>query len=320
MFVSPIAVFAFNRPDHLRRTLDALARNAFASESALTIFCDGPRTEAEQQATDAVRTVARSALGFASVEVVCREANLGCAASVIGGLQHMFARYERLIVIEDDILCSEHTLTFLNSGLERYEKRKTVFNIAAWSPPPRLLPVRRAYTWDVYAIPRFNCWGWASWRDRFESVDWSVEDYAQFRVSSRLRAAFDAGGADLSAMLDSQMCGNLNTWDIRMDYARFKQGGVGINPVRSYTTNIGMGCGTHTTTLTDRFDNDITVALPVAQVRWIEQIFVDSQILKKYQAAVIPHSSWWKRLLKEALSAMGLLDTARILRNKIQKR
>lgn len=316
---APIAVFAFNRPDHLRRTLDALAANELAAQSDLTIFCDGPRTEAEQQTTDAVRTVAKLARGFAAVKVVCREANMGCAASVIGGLQYMFDRHDLLIVIEDDILCSEHTLAFLNHGLELYEKQKTVFNIAAWSPPPNLLPAHREYTWDVYAIPRFNCWGWASWRDRFESVDWSVTDYEQFRNSPRLRAAFDAGGADMSGLLDSQMRGDLNTWDIRMDYARFKQGCVGINPVRSYTTNIGMGCGTHTTTHTDRFDNDITAALPVAEVRWLEQIFVDSQIIKKYQAAVVPHVPWWKVVLKKALSAVGLLDTARMLRKRNRK-
>jgi len=37
-----IAAFAFNRPEHLRRTLSALADNDLAAESALTIFCDGP--------------------------------------------------------------------------------------------------------------------------------------------------------------------------------------------------------------------------------------------------------------------------------------
>ena len=57
---SPIVVFAFNRPDNLRRTLAALAANKLASESDLTIFCDGPRNEQEKCKTDEVRLVAHS--------------------------------------------------------------------------------------------------------------------------------------------------------------------------------------------------------------------------------------------------------------------
>ena len=36
---APIALFAFNRPDLLARTLTALAANELATSSALTIFC-----------------------------------------------------------------------------------------------------------------------------------------------------------------------------------------------------------------------------------------------------------------------------------------
>lgn len=50
----PIAVFAFNRPALLARTLAAPAADEPASASPLTIFCDGPRHEGEAAATQAV--------------------------------------------------------------------------------------------------------------------------------------------------------------------------------------------------------------------------------------------------------------------------
>ena len=40
---APIIVFAYNRPDHLGRTLHALANNDLASESILYVYCDGAR-------------------------------------------------------------------------------------------------------------------------------------------------------------------------------------------------------------------------------------------------------------------------------------
>lgn len=297
--LAPIVIFAFNRATTLHRTLEALAKNELAAESHVTFFCDGPRSAEEKIKTDAVRVVAHEAQGFASVTVVERERNHGCAASIIDGLQYMFARHERLIVIEDDILTSPYTLKFLNDGLEFYDSYKTVFNISAWSPPAKIFPIPKEYQYDVYAIPRFNCWGWASWRDRFESIDWNVSDYEEFRKSKILRNAFNAGGEDMSPMLDAQMEGDLNTWDIRADYARFKGGQVGINPVISYTTNIGMESGTHCKDGDTRFDNDISLAKK--NIIFLEDTSVNEMLRKSYCSVYADTGNIVRRCLSKLL-------------------
>ena len=278
--LAPIAVFAFNRPDLLQRTLTALAANELVDKASLTIFCDGPRHEKDEPGTRAVRELAKKAQGFATVEVVERPKNMGCAASIIDGLPEMFRLHERLIVIEDDIVTSPYTLRFLSEGLARYADNEKVFNIAAWSPPHIARNIPANYPYDVYAIPRFNCWGWASWRDRFQDIDWDVQDYQIFKNSPHLRKAFNAGGEDLSPMLDMQMEDKINSWAIRADYARFKKNMVGINPVRSYALNIGMGNGTHTTAATTYLDSDISLA--VEHPSFMEEVSVDYYIHKIY--------------------------------------
>lgn len=297
MFPSHIALFAFNRPVHLLSTLNALAGNQLANESELTIFCDGPRNDTEKGQTDAVRVAARqeSKQGrFACVHVVERPTNLGCAESIISGLTEMFATHDRLIVIEDDILCSPHTLLFLNNCLDKYEHFSSVFNIAAWSPPPSFIPTLSNYPYDVYAFPRFSGWGWATWKDRWEKIDWKVEDYKNFSSSPFLLEAYRAGGNDLDVMLAAQMAGELDTWDIRVDYSRFKSGCVGINPIYSYTENIGHdGTGTHCgAEKTSRLCNDISVALSAP--RLLEHICVNKKISEAlqqyYSSASFPSS------------------------------
>ena len=305
--LAPIAVIAFNRPDHLKRTLDALAADLLARQSSVTIFCDGPRTDAERVKTDAVRAVARAAQGFASLRVVERECNLSCGPAVIAALTEMFAENERLIVIEDDVLCSPDALTFLNAGLERYETYGSVFSISAWSMPSKTFPVPQNYPYDVYAIPRFNCWGWATWRDRFDLVDWNVDDYELFKKSKMLRDSFNLGGEDVVSMLDAQMEGIINSWAVRMDYARFKYGCVGINPVYSYATNIGMGGGTHTTSPNVRFDNDFSSCRPVGpKFAWLDHIFVNEALRKKYSQGIAPQKMLkkYRHLLKMYLKSL----------------
>lgn len=277
-----IVIFAFNRPDLLQHTLIALADNDLADKASVTCFCDGPRHEKDESGTRAVRELAKKAQGFAAVEVVERPKNMGCAASIIDGLTEMFRLHERLIVIEDDIVTSPYALRFLSEGLDRYADNEKVFNIAAWTPPHIARNLPAEYPYDVYAIPRLNCWGWASWRDRFQDIDWSVKDYQIFKNSPQLRKAFNAGGDDLSLMLDDQMQGKIDAWGIRADYARFKKNMLGINPVRSYALNIGMGSGTHTTTATTYWDSDISLAME--HPRFMEDVSIDARILETYLA------------------------------------
>ena len=304
MTPAPIAVFAFNRPDYLRRTLVALAANDLAAESDLTIFCDGPRRDEEKTLTDEVKLVAGMATGFRSLDIVERKKNYGCANSIISGLEEMFTIHERLIVIEDDILCSPHTLSFLNTALNKYANEPVVFNISAWSPPPMLVRIPESYPYDAYFIPRFNCWGWSSWRDRWEKIDWSVADYATFAENAYLRRAFNNGGNDLTNLLDNQIAKKkIDSWAIRMDYTRFKHGCLGLNPVISYTTNIGMGSGTHTTVFTTRYDNDITKAIPIPRLP--NHIFIDDAIRIASQKAYAPPPLWRRCINKAARMSLG---------------
>jgi hypothetical protein len=274
-------LFAFNRPELLRKTLETLSANDLASDSDLTIFCDGPRYEEEKALTDEVRKIAAAATGFLSLEVIHNDRNKGCAGSVIDGLAYMFATHEALVVMEDDFLCSPYMLSFLNNGLERYEREPVVFNIAAWSPPPSLFSVPAAYPYDAYFVPRFNSGGWASWRNRYEKVDWEVEDYEEFSSTPCLREAFNQGGDDLARMLDAQMEGKIDSWAIRMDYARFKHGGLGCNPVFTHTAHIGVNAGTHYSNPNAVVVDDVAKArrdmkLPV-------HVFTNPQIVASYR-------------------------------------
>lgn len=79
--------------------------------------------------------VAHYAVGLASATVVQREADHGCAVSVIRGRNEMFTRHGRMIVIEDIILTSPLTLAYLNQELEQYKRDPAVFSISAWALP-----------------------------------------------------------------------------------------------------------------------------------------------------------------------------------------
>lgn len=282
--LAPIAVFAFNRPDHLGVTLEALAANRLAGESHLTIFCDAPRGPKDAEGCQRVAEVARDAAGFASVTVVQRESNHGCAASVIRGTTEMFALHERLIVIEDDIVTSPPTLAYLNQALENFKAVPAVFSVSAWAPPQRMLRVPDRYRFNSYFIRRFHCWGWASWRDRWACNDWSVPGYAAYRDDAAMRAAHGEAGSDLPSMLDAQMAGRIDSWAIRAEYTRFRLGGLTLYPRVPLVRNIGMDgtgrhCGTH-----DRYADDLRGAESILERPFPDFAYVDQQLSASFRS------------------------------------
>ena len=67
---SPVALFAYRRPDHLGRTLEALRANPEASQTELFVFCDGAKNASVADGVDAVREMLRGDLGFGATHVV----------------------------------------------------------------------------------------------------------------------------------------------------------------------------------------------------------------------------------------------------------
>src|SRR5258707_13172914 len=71
--LAPIALFAYNRPRHLARTVTALLRDPLAAASDLHVFCDGAKSPPAEAAVREVRAFVRTITGFRSIAVVEQE-------------------------------------------------------------------------------------------------------------------------------------------------------------------------------------------------------------------------------------------------------
>lgn len=240
---APVVLFAYDRPDHLRRTLEALAANDGAGESELLVYSDGPKDAGSADSVQGVRDLLRSVTGFGSVSVVEREQNMGLASSVIAGVTEVLERSPSVIVMEDDLLTSRSFLDFVNSSLTTYEQRPDVFSVTGYNYPLQIPPTYRE---DAYLSYRSSSWGWGTWRDRWSQVDWAVSDYSEFLTDAWAQELFRRGGDDLQPMLELQMNGELDSWSIRFDYAHYKHDAFCVHPVVSKVQNIGFdGSGVH---------------------------------------------------------------------------
>lgn len=231
---APIVIFAFNRPDSLSRMIDSLKRNIGFDRHEIFVYVDGPRNEADVPNVSRVIEIAH---GLTS-HVHASDKNKGLATSIISGVSEVINKYGRAIVLEDDLVLMPGFLQYMDKALDVYESDTRIFSVCGYG-----LKIKRpkGYGGDVYLCNRSSSWGWATWADRWNSVDWEVSDWPQLRSSKKLQRAFNRGGSDMYGMLKDYMEGRNRSWAIRFCYSQHKQGRYSVHPFRSLVVNEGYG-------------------------------------------------------------------------------
>lgn len=248
---APICLFVYKRYEHTRKTIESLKKVKGIENSMLFIFSDGPKNKSDDEDVKKVRDYINSIDGFKSIEIVESEKNKGLAKSVIEGVGKLINKYGKLIVIEDDLEFSCDFLEYMNSALELYEDNQDVWSISGYSAN---IGITSNYKEDVYFIKRGCSWGWATWKDRWNSIDWECKDYYNFRKNRDSVKSFNQTGNDMIYMLDLQMNGEIDSWAIRWCYEQWKQQKYTVYPVRSKVSNNGSdSSGTHSG-CTNKFD------------------------------------------------------------------
>ncbi|HXO75801.1 MAG TPA: hypothetical protein VN824_11210, partial [Puia sp.] len=203
--------------------------------------------------------------------------NQGLANSIIGGVTELINIYGSVIVLEDDLVTSSNFLSFCNQALSYYKADPQVFSLSGYTRPISGLKDN-----GVYFTSRASSWGWASWKEKWNEVDWAVTDYASFSSDSKARKAFNRMGSDMAGMLDRQMRGELDSWAIRWCYHQFRKNYLTVFPATSKVRNIGFNENASNTT--NRF-NSFRTELDESDNRSFEfsrNFSLDKEIIREF--------------------------------------
>ena len=241
MTLAPILLFVYNRPLHVRRSIESLLANELAKESELYIFSDAAKDEATQPNVNEVRQFIHSIKGFKEIHYVERTDNWGLARNIIDGVTRLVNEYGRVIVLEDDLIVAPYFLQFMNDALETYKDEENVCHIQAcdFTKDP-ILP-------DTFLIKWTGSWGWATWKRAWKLFNPNGQELLDELIKRKLTYRFDFNGKyGYTRMLRNQIKGKNNSWAIRWNASLFLADKLSLNVGKSLIQNEGFdGSGTN---------------------------------------------------------------------------
>lgn len=241
MIYAPVVLFVYNRLWHAEQTINALLLNKEANQTDLIIYSDAPKNQKSLDIVCEVRKYLKKIEGFKSIKIIERSHNFGLSRSIIDGVTSACKKHGRVIVLEDDLVVSQHFLSFMNMALEKYANTPNVISIHGY-----IYPIKTALP-ETFFLRGADCWGWATW-DRAWSLFNPEGEYLLSELKRRrLLNLFDYEGAyNFSGMLEGQILGMNDSWAIRWHASAFLQNKLTLYPGRSLVKNIGNdGTGVH---------------------------------------------------------------------------
>jgi hypothetical protein len=304
---APVAVFAFSRPDTISSVLANLERCRDFGGRLIYLFCDGPRPgrQDDHASVGAVRLALNDWARGKRAECIFSDSNRGLRASIISGVSTVLEHHKRVIVLEDDIVCSRSFLQYMDQAFSTYQSVENIWQISGFFVPGLSLAQNAGFL----RMPA--CWGWGTWKDRW--INYCDDAPALLeKVARRSPERFNLGNTyDFFSELEANATGRLNTWHVRWYASMFLADALALYPHRTLTRNIGFdsrGSNCFGGRMGDiyrrqRISNSVP-GLPIVHHKAEETpSFLDRQIrLHRWQQAVWTNSTLsdrlWRKLSK----------------------
>lgn len=233
--LAPIVLFTYKRLPVTQQVVNALLENPESKLSNCIIFSDGPKNVSDVDKVLEVRNYLYTLHGFKTIEIICRDRNLGLASSFINGITEVLNRFESAIFIEDDNLVSPGFLAFMNKALNVYRDNERVSCISGYTYP----------IWPRQSRPYFirgaETWSMATWRHSWQHFCRDGKILIEELKKKNLVNKFSRDGFGFYPMLHSQVCGEIDSWGVRWWASAFVNDTYCLYPHSPLCVSIGYG-------------------------------------------------------------------------------
>ena len=174
-FMTPVALITFNRPELVKMQLKQLEK---IRPRRLFFISDAARegNEYDQKAVMEIRSLIDRIDWECELDKIFADQNMGCDARVVSGLNVVFTKVDKAIILEDDCLPQLSFFIFCESMLEKYKEYTEVMYISGtkWVQNYKL-PYSYGFSYDT------GTWGWATWKRAWQEWHWDRDEWEKYK-------------------------------------------------------------------------------------------------------------------------------------------
>lgn len=235
---TPIVLIIFRRPQTTAKLLEALRQ---VKPKTLFIIADAPRASAtgEFEKCRETRQLLENLDWDCQLYKNYSESNLGVFRRVSTGLDWVFSKVERAIILEDDCLPHPSFFPFCEELLARYAEDRRIGSISG----NNFQAIQPSCPESYYFSRYHHSWGWATWRRAWDYFDAEMTHWPQARDQHLLRSILEESQAlnYWEDIFQKVYEGEIQAWDYRWTLSGWLQSFLNILPSVNLVSNIGFG-------------------------------------------------------------------------------
>jgi hypothetical protein len=279
MYISPIIIFTYNRLDHLNTLIRSLKKNPLFEKSKVLVFSDGPKNEIDKKKIEKIRVYLKKKLISRNCEIIERPSNYGLSKNIIDGINHTFKKYDKIIILEDDLEVSPFFLNYMNDALDLYANSENVSSISGYMYP--IEPTK--FSSNYFFLKIIESWGWGTWKRAWNNFEKDSLILKKQIDEKKLANQFNFGsGISYYKMLEDNINGLNDSWAVRWYASTFLKNMYTLFPSKSFVKNIGIDNSGENCNYTTVYDSSINLEYNKLEKNNISESFSDRFLIQAF--------------------------------------
>lgn len=255
---TPVVIIIYHRPQMTEKVIDSLRE---VKPSQIFVIADGPKDKLDAGKCKAARDLINSIDWKCRIRKNYSSINLGLRKRVVTGLDWVFSKVDRAIILEDDLIIDKSFYIFCEKMLEKYKDDSKIISVSG----NNFLFGKRNIKDSYFFSRHIYSWGWATWRRAWKLYDDTMSDWPRVKSKKILKDRFEGfmESAYWNKIFNLTFERKINSWAYAWTYTALVNNKLTIVPSVNLVSNIGTGRDATHTSIKSRVLN-----LPVKRINF----------------------------------------------------
>ena len=154
---TPVVLIIYHRPELTKKVIEALR---LVKPKKIFVIADGPKSKKDEKVCLKTRVLIKTIDWDCQIFKKYANKNMGLRKRVVSGLNWVFEKVDKAIILEDDLVIDPSFFKFCEDLLNKYKDNKEIISISGNNFQFGKVSTKSSYYFSHYV----HSWGWATWR------------------------------------------------------------------------------------------------------------------------------------------------------------